>query len=171
MGSLSKSVSAGSIALAEVAAVHGLRGWLKLRLLVPADRLRNLTSVCLGDRSYSIETINFKARPTMIKLIDVDTRSQAETLIGQLVSAPRDERDQLPPGAFAVEEICGFQVDTEEGKPLGTLRAVWNLPANDVWIVRTESGKDLWIPALKTVILSVDRSARRIVVASWGVPD
>jgi len=152
-------------------AVHGLRGWLKLRLFVPPDRFRDVTSVSLGVRSYSVEAFNFKAHPVMIKLVGVDSRNEAQALIGDLVLAPRQERDQLPPDSYSVEEIQGFQVNTEDGELLGTLSEVWNLPANDVWIVRTESGKDLWIPALKTVILSVDCSARSIIVARWGVPE
>lgn len=170
MGSLSKFANAGSVALAEVVAAHGLRGWLKLRLLVPLDRLRDVTSVSLGGRSYFVEAFNLKARPVMLKLVGIDTRNGAETLMGDLVLAMREERDQLPPGSYSVEEIKGFQVNTEDGELLGTLSEVWNLPANDVWIVRTESGKDLWIPALKTVILSIDQSARLIIVARWGLP-
>jgi 16S rRNA processing protein RimM len=171
MGSLSKSAKAKSVALAEIVAVHGLRGWLKLRLLVPPDRLRDVTSVSLGDRPYLVEAFNHQAHPVLLKLVDVDSRSGAEALIGQLVLTAREKRDELPPGFYAVEDLCGFQVQTEEGKPLGTLSDVWNMPANDVWIVRTENGKDLWIPALKTVILLVDVPSRLIVVASWGVPE
>jgi 16S rRNA processing protein RimM len=171
MGSLSRFVKAESVALAEVVAIHGLRGWLKLRLLVPPDRFRDVTSVSLGVRSYLVEAFNFQAHPVMVKLVGVDTRNGAEALIGDFVSAPRQERDQLPPGSYSVEGILGFQVNTEDGELLGTLSEVWNLPANDVWIVRTESSKDLWIPALKTVILSVDLSSRLIVVARWGLPE
>ena len=51
----------------------------------------------------------------------------------------------------------------KEGKPLGTLSAVFETPGNDVYVV--ESGeKELLIPAIEDVICEVDLRSRKLIV-------
>jgi 16S rRNA processing protein RimM len=65
---------------------------------------------------------------------------------------------------YRAEEIIGFQVVTSQGEDLGTLKDVLPTGSNDVYIVG-EGNKEILIPALKTVVLNIDKNARRIVVA------
>ncbi len=53
-------------------------------------------------------------------------------------------------------------VDDVQGS-LGTIRDVFQTGANDVWIVRKGKEETL-IPAIKDVVLDIDRDARRITV-------
>lgn len=52
---------------------------------------------------------------------------------------------------------------TREGESLGTLMDVLPAGGNDVFVVR-RGDKEVLIPALKTVIQSIDLKARRIEV-------
>lgn len=64
-------------------------------------------------------------------------------------------------------DITGSEVVTEEGALLGVLVNVLPSRANDIWVVQpgAPDAGEILIPALKTVVRSVDVAARRIVVA------
>ena len=66
-------------------------------------------------------------------------------------------------GTWKVSEIAGSQVITEEGVFLGILKDVFGTGANDVFVVQKDSSEIL-IPSLKSVILDVSLSEKKIVV-------
>jgi 16S rRNA processing protein RimM len=57
----------------------------------------------------------------------------------------------------------GLTVYTEEGRTIGRLEEVWNLPGNPVFVVRQEE-KELLIPAAKDVVRAVNLPARTMTV-------
>jgi 16S rRNA processing protein RimM len=74
------------------------------------------------------------------------------------------ERDQLPPTAedeYYAFELVGLDVVEENGRPLGTVRAVTPGVANDV----LELDGDVLLPMVEDCVREVDLDARRIVVA------
>lgn len=64
---------------------------------------------------------------------------------------------------YRVQDLDGCQVVTEAGDVLGVLKDVYPTGSNDVFVVRSET-REYLIPALKTVVLSIDLTERRIVV-------
>ena len=65
--------------------------------------------------------------------------------------------------SWKTAEIVGSEVFTVAGEKLGTLFDVLPTGANDVWIVRSDS-REMLIPALKGVVVSVDVGKKAIVV-------
>lgn len=70
---------------------------------------------------------------------------------------------ELPAGQWWVRELAGSQVATEEGRVLGTLRDVLPTRANDVFVVWTGT-QDIYLPALRSVVLAVDLPHKKITV-------
>ena len=68
--------------------------------------------------------------------------------------------------AWATKDIAGCEVIDEQHGSLGTLIDVIGTGANDVLVVKpaVEGKQEYMIPALKTVVKSVDLSARKIYV-------
>ncbi|MCS6966039.1 MAG: hypothetical protein NZ473_04640, partial [Candidatus Kapabacteria bacterium] len=65
---------------------------------------------------------------------------------------------------WALEEILGCTVLEEvTERQLGTVVDVWLLPANDVWVVESETGY-LPLPAIADAVRRVDVQQRRIWV-------
>ena len=60
--------------------------------------------------------------------------------------------------------MIGSKVITEEEKELGTLKDVLRTGANDVYVVETEEGKEILLPAIKQCILNVDIEQQLITV-------
>jgi 16S rRNA processing protein RimM len=48
----------------------------------------------------------------------------------------------------------------ENGNPLGELVEIIETGANDVYVVRDESGKEILLPAISSVVLELDLSPR-----------
>ena len=63
-----------------------------------------------------------------------------------------------------LHDLMGLQVETTDGQYLGALREVLFTNANDVYVVRGPAGEVL-LPAIRDVVLQVDLSTRRMVVA------
>jgi 16S rRNA processing protein RimM len=74
------------------------------------------------------------------------------------------EREQLPPteqDEYYAFELVGLEVVEENGRSLGTVKAVTPGVANDV----LELDGDLLLPMVEDCVKQVDLDARRIVVA------
>ena len=65
--------------------------------------------------------------------------------------------------SYKVKDLAGCQVFTLEGEPLGSLVDVLPAGGNDVFVIQREK-QEILIPALKTVVRSIDLAARRIEV-------
>ena len=65
--------------------------------------------------------------------------------------------------SYRVSDLFQCRVVTESGELLGLLVDVYPTKANDVFSVRSAT-REYLIPALKTVVLKIDLTAREIVV-------
>lgn len=102
----------------------------------------------------------------VVKLRGIDNRTMAELLRGRYLEIPDEEMKELDQGRFYHRQVVGLSAVTESGEPLGVITEVLERPANDVWISHEGSVEHL-IPAVKDVVLDVDLSGRRVVVADW----
>ncbi|MDW7650459.1 MAG: ribosome maturation factor RimM, partial [Bacillota bacterium] len=93
----------------------------------------------------------------IVRLEGVQTYEEANALVGSLLAIPLSERVELPAGSFYHDQIIGLAVYTVGGVCLGRVREVLETGANDVYIVRDEeNGREVLIPALKTVVKAID---------------
>ena len=67
------------------------------------------------------------------------------------------------PTTYRVKELVGCEVVTIAGEVLGTLRDVLPTGSNDVFVVG-EGPAEILVPALKSVVRSIDLESRRIEV-------
>jgi len=61
--------------------------------------------------------------------------------------------------------------DAENDRRLGEIIDVIRYPANDVYVIRTESGKDVLFPAVNDFVRSIDTASRIVVVVNGGMFD
>ena len=66
--------------------------------------------------------------------------------------------------SYFVSDLAGCRVVTVEGELLGDLKDVLPTGGNDVFVVQNEKSEIL-IPALKSIVVSVDTAAREIRVS------
>lgn len=94
---------------------------------------------------------------------DVDTREAADDLRGYRLWLTREQVGPLDEDRWFVQDIVGMNVSADDGRSLGTLVEVLNMPANDVYVVRGKLGEIL-LPAIDDVIRDVDVESGEMVV-------
>lgn len=109
-----------------------------------------------------------RAQPphVVLKLQGVDERGAAERLRGRFLEVPDSALRALPGGEYYHHQLIGLSVVSRSGRDLGTLTAVLERPANDVWVATAGQLEQL-VPAISEVVLEVDLEAGRVVVADW----
>jgi 16S rRNA processing protein RimM len=70
----------------------------------------------------------------------------------------------LPEGEHYHHELLGLQVFSDEGQLLGALTQIMVTRANDVYIVRSDTGSEILLPAIESVILEIDLEQGKMVV-------
>ena len=137
------------LVLAELQGVHGVRGWLKVRpciedpdLLVGAPDLQ--LTVGSGMRpapamAAEVTALRQQGRGWLLKLVDVDDRTRAESLRGWVLSGPASLLPQAPPGEYYWRDLVGLKVYNTEQQQVSLLGVVDHLletGANDVLVVK-----------------------------------
>ena len=159
------------ITIGIVTTTQGNRGEVRVYPLTDfPDRFQELKLVTLDlDRSLQrvhIETVRYHKRMVIIKFKEVEDMNAALTLKGALIKIERNQVVPLPPGNYYLFELIGLPVFEENGECLGEVVDIQQTGSNDVYLVRNhQTGKDLLIPALKTVVRKIDLVEKRITVA------
>lgn len=147
----------------------GLNGHVRVRPFTDdPERFYDLEQVWLmeGDGYKALKVVETDVNGEVVTLLfegAVD-RTAAEKLTGKSVYIKRKDAVELPPGAHFIADIIGCAVEDGEGHFLGKLTEVLQHGAADVYVLREGPGGEILFPALKSVILSTDTAARKIVV-------
>mgnify|MGYP000940636176 CR=1 FL=1 len=134
------------------------------------DRLQSLAQMQVfvyrqGIREpYRVQKIEQQRALWHLTLEGVQTREQAQALVGGELQIPKSKVLPLPAGEFYIFQIIGLQVETEAGEVLGQVAEVLQPGANDVYVVRDLAGRELLVPAIKQVVLDIDLAKQRMVI-------
>jgi len=89
-------------------------------------------------------------------------RNQIEELRDQMISAEVDITS-LSPGEYHYQQLLGCQVFLQSDELIGEVDEIVKLPGQDLLSV-AQNGKKVLIPMVKKIIISIDVSAKKIVV-------
>ena len=155
----------GFRAAAVIERPRGLRGELKaLPLTDFPERFAAGARVWIRAEERTIASSRWTADRVYLTVLGIDDREAAETLRGELVEIPDEQRPPADQGLYYIDDIEGSAVSDVAGRELGRVREVLRTGANDVWIVDRGAQPDLLIPALRDVVKDVDVAAGAIVV-------
>lgn len=163
--SVNNKTSDDLIIVGRIVAPHGVRG--DLRILPDTDRpaiFKRLKTVVIGGKAYEKVSARPHKRIWIFHLKGVEDRNMAETMTGQTVSVPFSELPPRPKGTYYYFQLIGLHVVTDEGEPVGTITEIEETGANNVYIVKTEEGKEIALPAIPSCILRVDLEKHEMIV-------
>lgn len=118
-------------------------------------------------RSIRVTALRQQGRSSVMRFEGVADRTAAQALRNAELFIPEAQLTELPDGEYYSYQILGCEVVTEEGRRLGKVVRIFPAGSTDVYEVRgegTDGARDVLIPATDEVILSVDVTARRIVI-------
>ncbi len=156
-------------AVGRIVGCFGINGYLKMQPMTHTlERLKSLDDVFIGPSAetataYHIDEVLGKNKGTMLKVTSVDTRTEAESLVGAFVFVGKKDLSAPPEGLYFVHDIVGASVVTQDGEIVGTISDVYKLPGQDLWVV-LRGGKEYLLPVVKEFIAEVDVVAKRVTV-------
>jgi 16S rRNA processing protein RimM len=92
----------------------------------------------------------------------IESREDAAALFGMQLMAEPDAAP-LPEGQYYHYQLAGLAV-YERGEYIGKITDILTRPANDIYVMQSEAGEEIWIPALKTVVKNIDLVSQRMEV-------
>lgn len=167
--------SENTLNVGRLVGTHGIRG--EVRVLADTDfpehRFASGKQLILKhpDHPEPVTLTVEKSRPHksawLIKFKEWDNINEAEPFKGGRLVVPKDDLAPLDEeeGEFYFHQIIGCQVETTDGKTVGTVKEILQLPANDVWVVRPkQKGADILVPYIEEIVKEVDVDNRRILI-------
>jgi 16S rRNA processing protein RimM len=159
------------VTIGTVASPHGLRGEVRVHPHTDyPQRFLALRRVYLGTNGRAedlrdVERALVRPRDVILKLSGADSREAAGLLRGRDLLVPRDEIWPLPEGAYYHFQLLGLGVYDLAGRRRGVLTRIYPGPANDCYAVaETAGGPETLLPAIRSVIRSIDLAGARITV-------
>lgn len=74
------------------------------------------------------------------------------------------ELEELEENEYYYHEIIGCTVATDEGREIGVITEILETGANDVWVVKPQTGKEQYIPYIEDVIKEIDIDEKRVII-------
>ncbi len=144
-----------------ISSTHGVRGEVKVYPTTDdANRFKKLKKVVLDTgREYidlEISGVKFFKNQVILKFKGIDNINDIEKYKGKDLLVHREDAVKLEENENYVADLINLKVVTDEGQVLGCLTEVMETGANDVYVVETEDGKELLLPAIRDCILDVD---------------
>ena len=146
---------------------HGVRGEMLMDLHTDfPGRLKTGKTVFVGD-SYEpkvIASLRPRAADMLVRFRGIKTPEDAGLYRNTWVYVPTADRPELPEGEYYHHQLIGLNVVTDEDCELGVLMDILETGANDVYVVRDSSGKEVLLPAISQVVLDIDLAGRQMRV-------
>ncbi len=155
------------IVIGKVVSVHGIRGEVRVYPFTDdPERFERLDEVYLLKnhvvRLVHIESVRVQKNVVILGFTEIVDRDEAEKLKDWELAIPVESLQKLPEGRYYIYQLVGMRVLTMEQRELGVLTEVLQTGANDVYVVKNSGGKEVLIPAIKSVVKQVDLEAREI---------
>ena len=100
----------------------------------------------------------------LLRLEGLNDPNAARRLADEWILAPVDSAPELPPDEYYHYQLVGLTVITDQGENLGTVREVLETGSNDVYVVASDSGSEVLLPAIEQVVKEIDLASGKMLV-------
>ena len=152
-----------------ISSTHGLKGEVKVFPTTDdPERFRKLKKVYLDTgKDYmplKVTGIKFFKNQVILKFQEFQDNNEIEKYRGKDLLIDREQAVPLAENENFIVDLIDMDVYDEEEKRLGTLTDVLQTGANDVYVIETDEGKEILLPAIPSCILDVDVEAAKMIV-------
>ena len=159
-----KSSQPEFITIGQILAPWGIKGKLKVDVVTDfPQRFTPSSKVYINRQPMTINSADWHKKKVIIKLNNIDSIEQAQSLRGQPVEIHHSQLEPLPEGQYYHFQLIGLEVWTTQGELLGNITEILTAQSNDNYVVSGAKGEVL-IPAIEDVIKSIDLNKGRIVI-------
>ncbi len=155
--------------MGRISGLYGVKGWVKV--FSYTSSLTNILKytkwylkIDNGWHEYQLETGKAHGKGIIAKLVGIDDRDVAASMIGVDIAIPRDQLPDLGEKEFYWTDLEGILVSTMEGVELGRLDHMFETGSNDVMVLQGE--RQRLLPYIDAVVKEVDLDAG-IMLVDW----
>lgn len=152
-----------------ITSMHGIKG--EVKVFPTTDDIQRFTYLkdCIMDTGkqklpMEVEGCKFFKNQAILKFKGYDNINDVEKYKNATLWVTRENAVPLEEGEFYIADIIDAKVYEEDGNYLGILTDVMETGANDVYVVKLETGKELLIPAIPQCIIDVNVEESKMVV-------
>jgi len=127
------------VALGYIAAVHGIKGWVKIHSWTrPMEAILQYQPWLLGENRKPVSIVDGREQGKGLAALlpGCEDREQAAGLVGQKIFIRRDQLPATTTGEYYWSDLEGLQVNTTKGETLGRVERLMETGANDVLVIR-----------------------------------
>ena len=155
--------------IGQIVNTSGLKGLVKVMPFTDdITRFEKLKKILIDKNGtlveYEIEEVRYHKNMVILKLKGIDDINQAEKLRNLYVKINRKDAVKLPKDSYFIVDLLGLEVYNVQNELLGKVYDIFPTGSNDVYVVKDDKGKQILIPALKTVIKDIDFEKKKIIV-------
>ena len=156
--------------LGYVARAHGIRGEVAVRpfdpgsdTLASVERVRVRTRVG-NEREMRIESLRPTPKEDIVAFEGVETREDAEGLVGSTVFVYREDLEPPAEGEYFQGDLVGLSAVDEKGQELGKVEELWATGEVPNLVIRGPGKSELIVPFAEEFVPSVDIPGGKIVI-------
>ncbi len=145
-----------------VTTTHGIRGEVKVFPTTDdVNRFKKCDEVILitkeGNLTLHVESAKFFKNIVILKFKEFNSINDVEKFRKCDLMVTRENALPLKEGQYYLCDVIGARVvEEEEGKIIGKVTDVIETGANNVFVIRTEEGKEVLFPVIPECIKKVD---------------
>jgi len=137
---------------------HGVKGEIIMDLHTDfPERMKKGRKLFVGEDHKPMTLTNVRPHQSglLVKFKDINTPEDAGIYRNQWVYVQTKDVP-LPDGQHYKHQLLGLNVVDESDIPLGELVEILETGANDVYVVKDDSGKEILLPNIPSVVLELD---------------
>ncbi|MBQ4346346.1 MAG: 16S rRNA processing protein RimM [Oscillospiraceae bacterium] len=145
--------------IGKIVTVHGLGGIVKVQPWCDDAEFLCEFEVLYCGRQYvpmKIQRASVQKNMALVKFKGVDTVEQAQALRNSILYMDRNDVE-LEEGTYFIQDLIGLKVsDADTGADYGKIADVLQTGANDVYLLRDDSGKERLVPVIPDVVTEIE---------------
>lgn len=154
--------------MGRVRAPHGLKGWVKIQPFTQEiEGLLDYPEWWLGAEGnwqrHRVAESAVHGAMVVARLEGITDRDVAAELRGRDVAVPRAAMPESREGEFYWSDLLDMEVSDRTATKLGVVAKILETGANTVLVV-VQDDKEVLVPFIQDVIISVDLKAGRLIV-------
>ena len=155
-----------AVVVGRVIRSHGLDGALRIRSYSdnPARFVAGSELTVAGKVHTVISCRHLPDGDALLRLEGLHDPYAARRLADEWILAPIDSAPELPPGEYYHYQLVGLTVITDQGENLGAVREVLETGSNDVYVVASDTGGEILLPAIEQVVQEIDLASGTMLV-------
>ncbi len=165
---MNKNTEPEYLTIGTIVSSWGLQGHVKVTVETDFPERFSISSrIYVDSQAMIIDEATLKKGQAVIKLHGVNTRAEADELIGCVVEVHHSQLFSLEEGKYYYFQLIDLEVHTTSGDVLGKITEILGMASADIYVIKGESNEILF-PATDEFIKSIDLERGIMIIEPIG---